>query len=231
MSWRTNKVVVGARNVGRSLGLNRAVALLTQGKGYEERYDASFSQLLREGDCIWDVGSNIGYYTMQFAAKVGSGGAVYAFEPSPVNFSRLTAACAGSPAVKPHQIGLGKSEGVLPFAQGADTIGATSRIVANADDTTVSVQVRPGAALIAEGLARSPNIIKIDVEGYEPEVLEGLGEALHNPSLRAIGVEVHFGLLRNRGLDDAPAAIEKRLKGAGFTARWTDASHMIAQRL
>lgn len=61
MSWRTNRAILLARNVGRTLCLNRRPAGLMNGFGYEARYDERFSQSSSVGDVVWDVGANVGY--------------------------------------------------------------------------------------------------------------------------------------------------------------------------
>lgn len=50
MSWRTNRLMVLARHLGRTLGVNRRIAVWLNGRGYETRYDESFSGALRPGD-------------------------------------------------------------------------------------------------------------------------------------------------------------------------------------
>lgn len=227
MSWRTNTLMLQARNVGRCLGLNKWIAVLLNGRGYEVRYDQSFQSTLRHGDCVWDVGANVGYYTRQFAERVGSDGRVFAFEPSPANFARLTSTAAVLGHVTLVNAGLGREVGRLSFQQGADDLGATSRIV---EGGGTSVEIRTGAELLASKDATMPNAIKIDVEGFELEVLQGMGEALRTPALRAIGIEVHFTLLRERGMEHAPKQIERLLQNSGFRVIWPDASHILALR-
>ena len=89
MTWRTNGLVLAARNIGRTLGLNKVIASYLLGEGYEAKYDNCFSATLRQGDCVWDVGANVGYYTRSFCDRVGDAGFVFAFEPSPANYVRL----------------------------------------------------------------------------------------------------------------------------------------------
>ncbi len=60
--------------------------------------------------------------------------------------------------------------------------------------------------------------------------MEGLGDIIDNPTLRALCIEVHFGLLAARSLQDAPARIEALLTGAAFHTSWPDASHIVATR-
>jgi hypothetical protein len=92
------------------------------------------------------------------------------------------------------------------------------------------VEIGVADNLIDEGL-ELPTVVKIDVEGYECEVLAGLSRHLSDPKVRLIGVEVHFGILRERRLGDGPRQIENLLSRSGFAVRWTDASHLIAARL
>lgn len=230
MSWRTHRLVVTLRSMGRALGLNRWIAArLPAGGGYEARYDSGFSGGLRPGDHVWDVGANVGYYTRLFAGRVGEQGHVFAFEPSPTNFQRLATASAGLRNVTLRACGLGREDGKLRFQQGVDDLGATSRIVDSAADG-IAVEIRSGASLLAGGEATLPHAIKIDVEGFELEVLEGMADYLRQPPLRMIGVEVHFGILQQRGMALVPQQIESLLQRSGFTVSWPDSSHILAVR-
>ncbi len=229
MSWRTNSLVLVLRNIGRKLGLNKWVASCVQRSGYEEKYDRSFSGMLRPGDCVWDIGANVGYYTRLFSERVGVRGKVFAFEPSPENFKRLASTCLPFGNVTVIQSGLGKEDSKLRFQQGADELGATSRVI-DPETEGFWVDIRSGASLICMSEALPPNAIKIDVEGLECEVLEGLGEFLKAPDLRTIGIEVHFGILKERGMPRAPQVIEDKLSRSGFSVSWPDSSHILAVR-
>lgn len=226
MSWRTNSLVLGMRNVGRALGVNRYVGGLMQ-RGYEEDFEARLLEAIRPGDVVWDIGANVGLYTRRFSALAGAQGQVVAFEPSPQNFRRLQAACADLANVRLQPCGLGDAPGTLSLQQGDDALGATSRI--GGPGQGVPVEIHVGDALVADGLP-APNMIKLDVEGFEGEVLRGLSRTLESPALRALGIEVHFGILAERGMADAPRAIEQRLRAAGFAVAWPDASHIFATR-
>jgi hypothetical protein len=76
-----------------------------------------------------------------------------------------------------------------------------------------------------------PNVIKIETEGFELDVLLGLRQTLQEKSLRTLCIEMHFGLLQERGLSNAPSDIEKLLVSSGFSLVWPDASHVVATRI
>lgn len=149
-----------------------------------------------------------------------------------MNFTRLRSACDSLGNVQLRQIGLGREDGTLSFVQGGDDLGATSRVIDAAPHAggQLLVEIRAGQGLIQEGEVMPPNAIKIDVEGFELEVLQGLGTQLGDPALRAIGVEVHFGILQERGMADAPKRIEHLLAQSGFSVHWPDSSHLLATR-
>lgn len=229
MSWQTSSGVLALRNLGRALGINKIIGSRMRGEAYEEQYDNAFSSALRADDCVWDVGANVGHYTKLFSEVVGLNGRVVAFEPSLDNFERLVNECTEIGNVSLLNIGLGSRNGTVQFLQGKDDLGATSRVVSSSPDS-VDVELRTGESLIRQGEVPPPNALKIDVEGFEKEVLEGLGATLDRAELHLIGIEVHFGLLKERGLTKAPRDIEVMLKQRGFSLRWTDSSHLLAQR-
>ncbi len=227
MGWRTWSPVIGLRNVGRVLGINRLLVGAFP-RGYEANYNARLSKCISPGYTVWDIGANIGLYTAQFANLVGASGLVVAFEPSKVNFLRLAHTCRLLRNVELQPFGLGKVDGNIRFQQGADDLGATSR-VCEAGEPGEVVEIRVGDDLIAMGLS-APNVIKLDVEGFEGEVLTGLSRRLSSPELVAVGVEVHFGILHDRGLGSMPRQIEQMLRDVGFRIDWPDTSHILATR-
>jgi hypothetical protein len=75
-----------------------------------------------------------------------------------------------------------------------------------------------------------PQVIKVDVEGFEEQVFLGMRETLQSRQVRTIFCEMHFGILEERGDRMAPVRIEKMLKDLGFRVSWIDASHLGAMR-
>ncbi len=234
MSWRTIRAVLLFRNLGRATGLNRLMALLLVRENYEERYQAAMLGAIRQGDIGWDVGANVGLYSKKFSDIVGPSGKIFAYEPSPANLQRLNAAVAGRANLTVVPVALGEREDVVAFEQSRDALGAMSRIREKSDTASerqVKVQLSSGDRLISSGVVAMPNVIKIDTEGFELDVLLGLRQTLQEKRLRMLCIEVHFGLLQERGLSNAPSDIEKLLVSSGFTIAWPDASHIVAKRI
>lgn len=229
MSWRTNSLILTMRNIGRTLGLNRWIASWLSGGEYETRFYKLLSTCIQPRDCVWDIGANVGFYTGLFAERVGPQGQIFAVEPSPLNYHRLAERCSSLGNVRLLQCGLGRANGKMYFQQGADELGATSRVIESGTEGEV-VEIRSGDSLLEDGSANSPNVIKCDVEGFEWEVLEGMSGLLGQPCLRAIGIEVHFGILNERGMRDVPKWIERLLNDSGFAVTWPDSSHIFAVR-
>jgi len=226
------------RSLLRRLGLTRIAAGFRERVGRHRgvKYEADFSRLLlatvRPGDCVWDVGANVGYYTTRLAARVGPGGCVVAFEPVASTFARLQAATGALNNVLLQPIALGRVTESVCIALD-DTAGGGLNSLINRDPQdwsqpreTVSV-FRADEAVTRFALPR-PTVVKIDVEGFEEDVLDGMRPILESRCCRALFCEVHFALLEKRGYRQAPARIVSLLTDLGYTVKWVDPSHIAA---
>ncbi|HXH29519.1 MAG TPA: FkbM family methyltransferase [Bacteriovoracaceae bacterium] len=232
MSWRTNSLALSLRNMGRRYDLNSFLMSFVSSSSYEDKFNKALLSCVKRNDVVWDVGANIGHYTRLFADLTGSQGTVFAFEPSPQNYKRLVLNIKGVENVVLLPYGLGNKEETVAFKQGDDELGATSQVLGVTASTGEhdQVEIRVGDLLVQSGSVKLPNFVKIDVEGFELEVLAGMREILNSHELRALGIEVHFGLLTARGMAHAPQKIESLLREAGFSCSWPDSSHILATR-
>jgi FkbM family methyltransferase len=197
-------------------------AFVTRSVG-ERRVNAAILETTRPGDCVWDVGANVGLYTRQFLERVGPTGHVVAFEPVPENVEQLVA-LAPEPQLLVVEAALSDTDGEMSLIVSGKS-GETSHIGSSSDALTV--RVARGDSLLGEGIG-NPDIIKIDVEGFEGDVLDGLHTVLR--SVRCVVVEVHFAALAQRGVPEEPLRILELLRGHGLTVRWIDTSHVLAAR-
>lgn len=231
MSWQTNRSMIALRNAARRVGLTRIAGRLRPGDTYEKAFDDALLAVIQPGDTVWDVGANVGHYTRKFAEAAGRDGKVVAFEPFPSNVKRLRVGVDGLENVLVLPIALGANTGTMAMEGGSDLLGATSRLVEGpASGAAAEVEIEMGDAVVTRQLAAAPTVLKIDTEGFELDVLRGIPDRLADPALRAVFIEVHFGLLANRGMAKAPQEIERILKAAGFATRWVDPSHIAGER-
>jgi len=196
----------------------------------EDRFAAALQAAVRPGDCVWDIGANVGRYTAVFRDAVGPDGLVCAFEPAPACFAYLQAAEA--PNVRAFNIALGDHDAQMMLNLADNPLYGSHSIVAapRLGGCTVEVPVFTGDHFRVLRDLPIPQVIKIDVEGFEEEVLGGLGQTIQEPRCRAVFVELHFMLLEARGERNAPTRIERSLTALGFQVRWADPSHLLAQR-
>ena len=141
--------------------------------------------LLRPGDLFVDVGANVGSYTALASAVCGA--RTIAFEPNPATWPDLQANIAANQLedrVTAHQTGAGSKPGTLQFrANGTETS------VASAPDGAGQTFESPVITLDGSLADASPALIKIDVEGFESDVLAGARRVLDDPQLLAVIME------------------------------------------
>lgn len=230
MTWHTNPAVVRLRSLARRAGLTRQLSRLMPNRGYEAAFDDALFSKIEAGDTVWDIGANVGHYTAKFGEAVGPKGRVVAFEPFPASLERLRAATEELEMVQIVPAAMGSSEGTMQMAVGGDAIGATNRVVETGGAADATVEMLTGDLVIERALAAPPQVIKIDTEGFELDVLTGMICLLQDRTVSSVFVEVHFGLLADRGQPQAPSEIEALLGRAGFATRWVDRSHIAAER-
>jgi len=145
---------------------------------YEPLVTRTVRQLLRPGDVAVDVGANHGWYSLVLAQCVGREGQVHAVEPLPPLAAALRRNLALNPSllVYLHEVAVGAEDGTLDLHVFPDLPhGHTSAATLGHERfETVAVPRRRLDGLIPA----APALVKVDVEGYEPEVLAGASRLL-----------------------------------------------------
>lgn len=159
---------------------------------------------LKAGDSFLDAGANIGYFTVLGAACVGETGTVFAIEPEPRNFRLLEANIALNKfgaRVRPHCVGLSDHAGSAQLYLHPDNLGDHQLHADDRDRETVLIPLVIGAELLGE---RHLDLVKIDTQGAEHAVIEGLMPALkHSGSALRMIVELTPSALRRAGTSGA----------------------------
>jgi FkbM family methyltransferase len=134
---------------------------------------------LRDGDGFIDVGANIGYFSALAARRVGPKGRVVAVEASPAVFGSLTeTVCANdrTETVRCVNKAVAAERGALEVFAGPDhNIGLTTTVPSRGFQPQGVVEALPLDDLLTMDEMRTARLVKIDVEGAEPEVLLGMG--------------------------------------------------------
>lgn len=157
---------------------------------FEKRFLLLIERLFKGASgAALDIGANIGNHTL-FLSRVF--GEVHAFEPNPAMIARLEGNIAANDAshVQVHSFGLSDSNEFLPFEEATNKNAGSSRFVRNAANANKTLEVRRGDDVIKTLDLQKIDFIKIDVEGFEVAVLNGLSQTIakHRP---AVAFEFH----------------------------------------
>lgn len=182
---------------------------------YEPLSSAWLRSVVRQGDTTLDVGAFAGYFTLLMARAAGDTGHVVAVEPAPGNLGLLHA--------NVHENGIANVE-VVAGACGRDggrrTLflsgwGSTNGFYGpSPPDLPVTGEVEVSVYRLDDLVAPPVHVAKIDVEGAEIEVLEGMERLLRDsPSIHLL-VEWNPGLQQRAGSD--PWHLPRLLLDKGF---------------
>lgn len=164
-------------------------------QGYFEYRESLFMRrLLKPGNVFVDVGANIGWHSLLAADLVGQSGQVLAFEPTSITYDRLqkNIDLNAFTQVRTFHCGLSNREAVFSiFPCEDENSGANSLYGAEHQTPIERVTVRPGDQVLRDLGINDIDLCKIDVEGAELDVLEGLSDTFAAQKIRAILIEVN----------------------------------------
>jgi FkbM family methyltransferase len=185
---------------------------------------------LQPGDVLWDVGANVGAYSI-LAAKLCPGAHVIAFEPFIPNFGHLW-----------ENIALNEvTAQVTPVCAGlTDRTAPTALAVNDPRAGSSHHQVGQGGGRLRQGVIAArgddlrtvlgvpgPTLLKLDIDGLEVAAVEGLHETLRTQALRSVMIEIEAGnsedpvqrLCEAAGFHRVPNPLTQPTNGA-FNARF-----------
>ncbi len=183
---------------------------------------------------FWDIGANIGLYSLYAAAKHNDNIEVFAFEPSTSNLRALSRNISINnfdEIIKIGQFALTNKENEFLAMNEADFLegGALNSFGENYNfegkkfkgknrykiyGTTINY-------LIRQNILSVPNYIKIDVDGIEHLILQEANECLANKNLKNIAIEI------NENFTEQMNVILKIMDDAGFYLKHKKQSHFI----
>ena len=174
----------------------------------EPEQTRAFTRIVKPGYKVFDIGANVGYYTILASRLVGAEGLVASFEPVPRNLAFLERhielnKCAN---VRVFPYACSDRNGTVDFGLG--TGPATGGLHGRGHETLVVDSVSLDELSDREGLA--PDVLKIDVEGAEELVLIGASGMIQK-ALPAIFLSTHSPELRGACLE--------RLEALGYRVK------------
>jgi FkbM family methyltransferase len=218
----------GRKGLSRTIRGERPIRLLPCARQIPEEYEPQVLDLLKQtitpGAVVLDVGANVGVSAMMMARWCGPEGHIHAFEPSPSPKQLLTEHLRMnglSDRVTVCASALSDAEGTTTFyASGISGKSALSDV--NIGQSSEQVQV-PVTTIDAYCRAKNikPSLIKIDVEGFEFNVLKGARNTLkevrpsilvelHPMNWPALGIDVGWAAEQLRELNYKATALEKQ---------------------
>jgi FkbM family methyltransferase len=161
---------------------------------------ASLAEYFRDpaDPVLFDVGAHEGS-TIDLLLEMFPQSAIHAFEPDPGHFAKLSERCAAASRVTPHQVGVGSTSGRLEFH--SNLFGSNGGV-----GSFLALDPRSGAQTVASHVVDVVTIdafcrdnaidhidfLKLDVQGFEREVLLGAQRMLGERSIRTLQVEIIF---------------------------------------
>lgn len=205
------KAYVDTRDVSLS------VHLLTDG-AWEPNITRVFTARLRPGMHVVDVGANIGYYSLLAADRVGPQGFLWAFEPDPRNFQLL---CwnleVNGFAARSHarRAAVLDRSTRLPFAVHPTHFGS-HRVLADPHACPSASDLMVETIALDEALPAdiSVDLVKIDAEGCEPYIWDGMAKIRARNRVLEVILEFDPRQIRQQGRD--PATFLAAIEADGF---------------
>jgi FkbM family methyltransferase len=193
---------------------------------YEPAETALVERVLQSGMTFVDVGANWGYFSLLAARRVGDEGQVISLEPDPRLFHLLQANVQAGAVRNLAALPLAASaaSGTMHLALFEPSLGnwGLSRLVSEETKRTCAVETVAIDTLLDERGVDVVDLAKIDVEGAEDLVLDGMTRGLRHGRYRRVLLELHPQLLAER--NRTTAELVQRLVGNGYSGWCIDHS-------
>lgn len=199
--------------------------------GLRDKTRDSLYSMVKPGDVILDVGTNVGETLLNFARLTGPKGRVYGFEPDQRNFANVqkNIELNDFDNVRVFNLGVSDEKSTLklfrvdPHNRGMNRILSEAEAEEFNDFTTIEVDTLD-ATLAANGINKV-DLVKIDIEGYEMHALRG-GATLLKTQKPKLFIEVGYTRLIKNGT--SPNEMVAFLHEFGYIVRHSETDEMIA---
>lgn len=161
---------------------------------FEEAEINFIKSFLQPGDCFFDIGANIGLFSLHASPKIRENGCIYAFEPTPTTYERLqkNIILNNFKNIKTENIGMSYSVDTVEFHISNNGYDAWNSIVplSELDNySTINVNTNTIDNFIKSRMIKHVDLVKVDVEGWELNVLKGAAELMSRHDAPVLMVE------------------------------------------
>jgi FkbM family methyltransferase len=204
------------------------VSLLRQGY-FEASEQALFWLYLRPGDTFIDCGAHIGLYSITADRATGGAARIIALEPGAATSGHLEAnlRANGVRNAEVVRAAVWSTPGNIRFIEESDGKAAYAHVAFAGDDGGDSVPATTLDDVVRGAGVREIAIAKIDVEGAEPEVMQGAARAIARGALPLLMIEFTEHNLRRRGLSSAELFVQARDLGYTLTELSPDTLELV----
>jgi FkbM family methyltransferase len=190
---------------------------------WESHISRFISRTLSRGGTFLDIGANVGYHALIAAKRVGPTGLVVAFEPQAALCDLLErSVCANlfQDRLRLERVAIGAQQGIASLGKffgftGSATFLPNHDVVEHEEVPMVPLPVALSALSAQLGRPIVPDLIKIDVEGLEFELWDGMKE--WSRSLNHLTVVLEFSPACYRGMGRDPHELLQQFRDFGFT--------------
>jgi FkbM family methyltransferase len=191
------RILLAGTSVGTAVGINEPEVLDV------------LSSHVRPGGIMYDIGANVGYFTLVGAQLVGAEGQVHAFEPVPATAKVLRGNVEMNELrqVIVHEVGVSDRNGQARFEVGHESVRAreSQGTQRRSERGLIDVELVALDEMVAAKAVPPPDFVKMDIEGAEVSALRGMSAIIrhHKPIFL---VEVH----------GTQSAVVEMLRSAGY---------------
>lgn len=174
---------------------------------------------IKQSDVVYDIGANVGAYSLLIGKRLASGGSVFAFEPESSNYyslNRNIAANGLADTVTALCMGFDTDLKVEKFFLSSTIPGSATHSVGKAESESIKFKPEHIQGILTFSLDQFvemdgvpfPNHIKIDVDGNEGLIIDHSSKTLSDPRLKSLVIEISENISHGK--------VEKIIESHGF---------------
>jgi FkbM family methyltransferase len=185
---------------------------------YEKETCLIFNRLIKKDNICLDIGANEGYFSMLMSKLVGENGKVYAFEPQtrllPILFKNINQNGLFNCTICNIGVGDGRSKKKISLFPSNNNAASSIVRPYKFFNRTEEIYIFDIDYILGKLNTNKVDFVKIDVEGYEYEVVHGMSQSLSEKRIGTILLDYHATILKERGI--APLEIHNKIIKHGY---------------